>query len=55
MDVLRRNQFVCFAQDKQSTLKWIDFRGVENYSIEKKKFGHAHLYMHISLAQFVFF
>ena len=25
MDVLRRNQFVCIAQDKQSTLKWIDF------------------------------
>ena len=25
MDVLRWNQFVCIAQDKQSTLKWIDF------------------------------
>ena len=24
--VLRRNQFVCIAQDKKSTLKWIDFR-----------------------------
>ena len=25
MDVLRRNQFVCIAQDKKSTLKWIDY------------------------------
>ena len=24
-DVLRRNQFVCIAQNKQSTLKWIYF------------------------------
>ena len=24
-EVLRRNQFVCITQDKQSTLKWIDF------------------------------
>ena len=26
LDVLRRNQFVCIAQDKQSTLWWINFR-----------------------------
>ena len=25
MDILHRNQFVCIAQDKQSTLKWTDF------------------------------
>ena len=24
MDVLRRKQFLCIAQDKQSTLKWIE-------------------------------